>query len=486
MIASVLLVLALEMIRSAIEAVVDRVSQDRHALPKRAKNLCSAALPNALINTVAVWPRVFLALRDHCRIGLHGASTFPKRELQGAASELDVLSALSPAFEEANMNFDRLYRLGCVLLAIIIITSMLASCGRSEPEDAPSPPPVSTVLVASSALELTEDLPGRVEALRAVEVRPQVGGIVQRRLFEQGREVIAGQPLFQINPVPLVADKDTAAAALQRAEAVLSRAQVQARRLEPLVDTDAISRQVYDDAVSLRDQAAADVAQARAALARRQLDLKFATVEAPISGRIDQSLVAEGALVSSADSQPMARIQQIDKVYVDVRRSAASLDRLQQSLAQEQDTGKGLPVTILRSNGEAHAASGQILFSGITVDPGTGDVLLRIQVDNPKRRLLPGMFVHARVPIARYSDALTVPQQAVVRSDGKAFVWTIDSQNLAHLTLIELGELVDRNYRVVSGLTKGQPIAVEGMARLTDGMPVMPREHAASEPATRD
>ena len=384
------------------------------------------------------------------------------------------------------MNFERLCQLGCVLLTIIIITMMLASCGRSEPEAAPSAPPVSTVRVASSALELTETLPGRVEAVRAVEVRPQVGGIVQRRLFEQGREVIAGQPLFQINPAPLVADKDTAAAALQRAEAVLSRAQVQAQRLEPLLDTDAISRQVYDDAVSLRDQAAADVAQARASLARKQLDLKFATVEAPISGRIDQSLVAEGALVSSSDSLPMARIQQIDKVYVDVRRSAASLDRLQQYLAKESTSDKDLPITILLSNGEANAASGRILFSGISVDPGTGDVLLRVQVDNPKRLLLPGMFVRARVPVARYPDAMTVPQQAVVRSDGKAFVWTIDSQNLAHLTQIELGELVDRNYRVVSGLTKGQRVAVEGMQRLTDGVSVMPHERAVPEPATRD
>lgn len=384
------------------------------------------------------------------------------------------------------MSFERFCRLGCVLLTIVIIALMLASCGQSEAEDAPSSPSVSTVLVASSALELSEDLPGRVEALRAADIRPQVGGIVQRRLFEQGREVVAGQPLFQINPAPLAAERDTAAAALQRADAVLSRAQVQAMRLESLVEADAISRQAYDDAASLRDQAAADVAQARATLARKQLDLKFATVEAPISGRIDQSLVAEGALVSSTDSQPMARILQIDKVYVDVRRPAASLDRLQQSLAQEQDAGKGLPVTILHSNGETHAAGGRILFSGISVDPGTGDVLLRIEVDNPKRHLLPGMFVRARVPVARYSDALTVPQQAVVRYNGKAFVWTIDSQNLAHLTHIELGELVDRNYRIVSGVTKGQRVAVEGMERLTDGVSVVPHEHAVPEPATHD
>lgn len=383
------------------------------------------------------------------------------------------------------MSLDRLYRLGCVLIVIIIVTLMLASCGYSEPEEAASPPPVTTVLVASSTVDLTEELPGRVEALRTVEIRPQVGGIVQRRLFEQGREVVAGQALFQINPAPLAAERDTAAAVLQRAEAVLSRAQLQAQRLEPLVDADAISRQVYDDAVSLHEQSLADVAQARATLARKQLDLKFATVEAPISGRIDQALVTEGALVSSTDSQPMARIQQIDKVYVDLRRSAASLDRLQQSLARGMSAGDGLPVTVLRNDDVDGAIGGRILFSGISVDPGTGDVLLRVQVDNPKRQLLPGMFVRARVPIARYPDALTVPQQAVVRSDGKAFVWAIDGQNLAHLTPVELGELVGHNYRVVSGLVKGQRVAVEGMERLTDEMPVMPREHAIPEPAAR-
>lgn len=384
------------------------------------------------------------------------------------------------------MNFDKRCQLVCALAAMVVVTLMLGSCGKLEPEDASSAPHVSTVLVASSPVELTEDLHGRVEALRAVEIRPQVGGIVQRRLFEQGRDVIAGQPLFQINPAPLAADRDTAAAALQRAEAVLSRAQLQVQRLGPLVDTDAISRQTYDDTVSLRDQAMADVALARATLVRKQLDLKYATVDAPISGRIDQALVAEGALVSSTDNQPMARIQQIDKVYVDVRRSAASLDRLQQSLAQGQDVGKGLPVSILSSNGESNVASGQILFSGISVDLGTGDVLLRIQVDNPKRQLLPGMFVHARVPVARYPDALTVPQQAVVRSKGKVFVWVIDVQNLAHLTPVELGELVGHNYRVVSGVAHGQRIAVEGMNRLTEGMPVLPREQAAPEPATPD
>ncbi len=384
------------------------------------------------------------------------------------------------------MSFNQCCGVGCVLVLALILALVLSSCGKSEAAEAPPAFHVATITVDTTKVDVTEDLPGRVEALRVAEIRPQVSGIVEQRLFEQGREVRAGQPLFQINPAPLVADKDTAAAALQRAEAALSHARILTRRLEPLVDTDAISRQVYDDAVSLRDQAAADVAQARAALARKQLDLKYATVEAPISGRIDQALVTEGALVSSSDNSPMARIQQIDKVYVDVRRPTASLETLQRALGKlGSDTDNGLSVAILRSNGEAYEARGKILFSGINVDAGTGDVLLRVQVENPKRHLLPGMFVRARVPLAHYDDALTVPQQAVVRSGGKTHVWTVDGQNLAHLTPVELGELVDRRYRLVSGLEKGQRIAVEGMERLTDNAPVTPREQATPTQAAR-
>lgn len=367
---------------------------------------------------------------------------------------------------------------------VLTMALVLAACGQAEPVATPVAPRVSTVLLASSPLNVTEDLPGRVAAWRVAEIRPQISGIIRQRLFEQGREVQAGQPLFQIDPAAFVADRDSAAAALQRAKTVLAHAQAQTQRLAPLVEADAISRQGYDDAVAQRDQAAADVAQAKAILARRQLDLKFATVDAPISGRIDQTLVTEGALVSSADSSPMARIQQIDKVYVDVRRPAASLDALSQALSQPgEDADHGVPITILRSDGQVHDVRGRILFSGINVDASAGDVLLRVQVDNPQRQLLPGMFVRVRVPRARYADALSVPQQAVVRLAGKAYVWTLDAQHLAHLTPVELAELVNRRYRVVSGLKQGQRIVIEGMERLIDGSPAIPREHAAATPA---
>lgn len=259
---------------------------------------------------------------------------------------------------------------------------------------------------------------------------------------------------------------------MQRAEATLARASVQAERLKPLVQAEAVSRQVYDDAVAQREQAAADVAQARATLARRKLDLQFASVEAPIAGRIDQALVSEGALVSPTDATPMARIQQIDQVYVDVRQSASILDTLR------QQAGSAIPelsVDILGSDGKPLGMRGRILFSGIEVDAGTGNVLLRVLVDNPQRRLLPGLYVQARIPRAHYPAALSVPQQAVTRTAGQASVWVVDAQGQVGQVPVELGELVERRYRVVSGLSAGQQVVVEGIERLSPDAQVATR-----------
>lgn len=369
--------------------------------------------------------------------------------------------------------------------ALVLAVLVLAGCDRGAQEATPGPAQVSVLTLTDRQVTLEDELPGRVAAVRTAEIRPQVSGIVQRRLFEQGAEIRAGQPLFQINPAPFRADADMAAAALQHAQAALVRARVQAARLQPLVEADAVSQQVYDDAVSQRDQAAADVAQAHATLARRQLDLKFATVDAPISGRIDQALVTEGALVGINDSNPLARIQHIDQVYVDVRQPAAALEALRVALAPRHaaDNGsgsEGLPASILRSNGTPYPQAGRILFSGINVDAGTGDVLLRILVDNPDRLLLPGMFVRARVPRGQPAEALLVPQQAISRTGGKAGVWVVDAQDHAQRMPVDLGELVGRDYLIRSGLQAGQRVVVEGGERLTDGAPVAPKAWQAA------
>ena len=361
--------------------------------------------------------------------------------------------------------------LGIVFAGLAVLA--LAGCD-AEPEQSETAAPlqVSVLTLQAHELSVSEDLPARAAAVRSAEIRAQIGGIVQRRLFEQGAEIKAGAVLFQINPAPFKAEVDSAVAAVQRAEATLARARVQAERLKPLVQAEAVSRQVYDDAVALRAQAAADVAQAKATLARRKLDLQFASVEAPIAGRIDQALVSEGALVSPTDATPMARIQQIDQVYVDVRQSASTLDALRQ---QAGSATPELSVEILGSDGKALGMRGRILFSGIEVDAGTGDVLLRVLVDNPQRRLLPGLYVQARIPRAHYPAALSVPQQAVSHTAGQTSVWVVDAQGQVRQVPIDLGELVARRYRVVSGLSAGQQVVIEGIERLSPDAQVATR-----------
>lgn len=369
------------------------------------------------------------------------------------------------------------------LLAVIAAFGLAGCDVAPQEQEAPAPPQVSVLTLTGRELVISEDLPARVAALRSADIRAQISGIVQRRLFEQGAEISAGTVLFQINPAPFKADVDSAAAALQRAEAVLARARIQIDRLKPLLRTDAISRQTYDDAISQRDQADADVAQARATLARHQLNLQFASVEAPIAGRIDQALVSEGALVSPTDATPMARIQQIDQVYVDVRQPASVLESLRQ---QAGSTAPELAVEILGSNGTPLGMQGRILFSGIEVDAGTGDVLLRVLVDNPERRLLPGLYVQARIPRARYANALTVPQQAVVRTSGQTSVWVVDGQGQAQLVPVNTAELVNSQYRIASGLSAGQQVVIEGIDRLTPGVQVTAspwQPPAVSQPA---
>lgn len=362
--------------------------------------------------------------------------------------------------------------LSFVLVVGIAVLGLVGCDSAVQGEETTAPVQVSVMTLKNEELLVTKDLPGRVAAVRSAEIRAQISGIVQGRLFEQGAEITSGTVLFQINPAPFKADVDIAAAALQRAEAVWIRARQEADRLASLIQTKAVSQQMHDDAISLRDQAAADVAQTKATLARRQLDLQFASVEAPISGRIDEALVSEGALVSPTDATPMARIQQINQVYVDVRLPASMLE------AMRQLASSGLPelaVEILSSGGEPLGMQGHILFSGIQVDAGTGDVLLRVLVDNPQHRLLPGLFVKARIPQAYYPTTLNVPQQAVTRKAGQSQVWVLDEQAKVQPVAVKVDELVAGRYHVVFGLTAGQQIVVEGIERLSPAAQVNAR-----------
>ncbi|WP_242899933.1 efflux RND transporter periplasmic adaptor subunit [Stenotrophomonas maltophilia] len=363
----------------------------------------------------------------------------------------------------------RTFRTPVALIAALALAMTACSAPEATPEAAPR---VSVVTVGPQFVQRDDELPGRVAAVRTAQIRAQVGGIVQRRLFEQGAEVRAGQALFQIDPAAFRADVDSALAALQRSEAALGRSRVQSQRLHALAAAQAVSQQHRDDASAEYEQARAAVNEARAILARRQLDLRYATVSAPIAGRIDQALVTEGALVGVADAEPMAVVQQIDQVYVDVRQPAAQLESLQRSAG-----GGELPVTIIGAAGKPLPERGQMLFSGINVDARTGDVILRILVDNPQRQLLPGMYVRAKVPRGAPASALTVPQQAVLRSaGGQAYVWVIGGDGKAVIRTLEVDGSVDRQWLVRTGLKVGEKVVVEGQERLQEGVVVDARD----------
>ncbi len=366
----------------------------------------------------------------------------------------------------------------------------LASCGQDAPAATAAVPEVSVVKLVPARVDVADELPGRVVAYRVAEIRPQVGGVIQRRMFQQGSEVRAGQALFQIDSSPFRADVASADAAVKRAQAVAARARTQEQRLAPLVQADAISGQTYDDAVTARDQALAELAQSRAQLRRSNVDLGFATLRSPISGRIDQAVFTEGALAVAGDATPLATVQQIDRVYIDVRQPAARLEALREAARAGEGNGagsQGAEVEIIWGSDQVYPIRGRLLFSGISVDPGTGDVIARVEVANPDRTLLPGMFVRARLPRLTLADALQVPRQAVTRNAaGQEQVAVVDGQGKVHLRQVRTGDERNGAIIVTSGLKAGDVVIVEGQDRVGAGAQVKPvawRNPMAAAPA---
>jgi multidrug efflux system membrane fusion protein len=358
-------------------------------------------------------------------------------------------------------------------LLVMLIVLGLAGCGQPQSDETTaqveaSPARVTVLSVKPETVILVDELPGRVAAFRTAEIRPQVGGILEKRLFDQGSEVTAGQVMFQINADVFKAEVASAAAALQRAEAGVVRSQGKYDRAKQLVPTNAISREAFDDTAADLAQAKANVAEAQATLQRRNLDLAFATVRAPISGRTGQALVSEGALASVSSTNPLAIIQQIDQVYVDVRQPATQIDVIREGARSGQlDDASKVPVAIFAASGKAYPVTGRALFSDISVDPGTGNVTVRVEVQNPDRILLPGMYVRARMPRGVRHNALLVPQEAVVRDPaGAPQLVVIDDRKRAARRTVALGEVVDRRYIVTSGLKAGETVVVQGQDRI--------------------
>jgi membrane fusion protein (multidrug efflux system) len=372
-------------------------------------------------------------------------------------------------------------RFGLPALALSV-AALLAGCNSGDqgagPGAAPPPAPVGVVQVVPQATAVTSELPGRLEPVRVAEVRARVPGVVLERSFREGSDVKAGQVLFRIDPAPLRADLQAATASLQRAEASRELALVQVRRYEPLVKANAVSRQEYDNAAAALKLAEAEVAAQRAARDRARLNLGYATVSAPIAGRVGRALVTEGALVGQGEATPMARIQQVDPILADFTQPASELARLREAFERGElsDAGNAAGrVRLVLDDGSEYPLPGTLLFSDAEVDRSSGQVTLRARFPNPERRLLPGMYVRVRLEQGVDQGALRVPQQAVQRStDGGASVWVLDAENRPVPRPVKTGAAVGDEWVVREGLKAGDTVIVEGFQKIRPGAPVQP------------
>jgi len=360
-----------------------------------------------------------------------------------------------------------------IILLVVLSGSALTGCNRSgnaEAEQAQqaAPAKVSIYTVQQQDIHLIENLPARVQAYRISEIRPQVGGIIEKVLFTQGSEVKAGQPLFKINSEILQADVNSNQALLAKAQAEVVRLKTQQERYRQLLPSNAISKQEFNNTEAAYQQALAEVAQTKAALARQNLNLRYATVRAPISGQIGKLLVTEGALVSTSATNPMALVHQLDKVYVDVKQSISEYEQLQDRLNDGSLLQRGgAEVSISNSQGKLYPVTGKILFSDTSVDPNTGDVTIRVEVNNPQRKLLPGMYVRVGLNRASQPNALLVPEQAVQRDiSGQAQLLIVKANQTAETRPVSLGQLYKGFYVVNSGIKAGEKVIVEGHDRI--------------------
>jgi membrane fusion protein (multidrug efflux system) len=374
------------------------------------------------------------------------------------------------------------------LLTPLLAFACVSGCGRTPPGGAggaggaPGAVPVTVVTLKEQPVSLARELPGRTAAFRVAEVRPQVSGIVQRRLFDEGAVVQGGQALYQLDDATYRADVGVARASVARAEAGLEAARLRAQRSAKLVTTGLVSAQENDNAVAALHQAEADVQSARAALDAAQVKLARARITAPISGRIGKSAVTEGALVTADQDAPLATIQQLDPMYVDLTQSSAELLQLRREIAEgrlEQD-GQ-VPVVILLEDGSRYGEAGTLAFSDVTVEPTTGSYLLRVRVPNPQGALLPGMFVRAEVGSGVRPRGLLVPQQAITRDPrGNASAMVVGADDKVEVRPVTASRALGDRWLVDEGLAPGDRVIVEGLQKVQPGAPVQATEASAS------
>ncbi|MFP3443862.1 efflux RND transporter periplasmic adaptor subunit [Pseudomonas sp. SIMBA_067] len=360
-------------------------------------------------------------------------------------------------------------------LALMAFLSLsLAGCGDSAEQDEKAPTPqVRVETLQLQPLAISSELSGRILAPRTAEVRARVAGVVLKRVYREGSDVKQGDVLFLIDPAPFKADHDSARATLAKAEATLYQARLQEQRYRELVDDKAVSRQEYDNAKASFLQADAEVAAAKAALERTRLNLGYATVTAPISGRIGRALVTEGALVGQSETTPLATIQQLDPIHADVTQSTRELNALRRALraGELQQVGDGQArATLIQDDGSAYPLPGKLLFSDISVDPTTNQITLRSEFPNPDLDLLPGSYVRVRLEQAVQPKGLSVPQRAILRdSAGVPKVLVVDQQARVSDRQVVLGSAQGDRWVVSEGLAPGERVVVEGLQHVKAG-----------------
>lgn len=354
-----------------------------------------------------------------------------------------------------------------------ICCALLAGCDQGTIADADSAPvEVIVETLQPEAFTLSSELPGRVQAIRSAEVRARVEGILQRRVFAEGSEVKAGELLFEIDPAQLLAARNIAAAEVAKAKADFRQAQLKAQRYSTLLKQKLVSPQDTEQAIATAQQAEAAITAAEAELTRAKLNLDYAAVTAPISGRIGRALVTEGALVGKNETTHLATIEQLDPVYVNMTQSSLEQLRLRQyhqRVMAGSNADSEIAVTVFLEDGSRYPQQGKLLFSEMTVDEGTGEVLLRAEIANPERALLPGMYVRAQLAHGVIANAVTVPERAISRKASGPEVLVVDRNNTVSTRPIAISFAKHNRWLVDSGLQAGDRVVIEGMQKIKPG-----------------
>lgn len=373
-----------------------------------------------------------------------------------------------------------------VAVLAISLALALAACGHKQQQQGGfgGPADVGFVTMKTQPVSLDVEISGRTSAFLVSDVRPQVGGIIQARLFTEGSNVKKGQPLYQIDPATYRASLASAQAGLAQAQATLTSARLKADRYKDLVAINAVSRQDNDDAQAAWKQAIANVAAQQATVQQARINLNYTRVTAPVSGRIGKSTVTPGALVTASQATALATVQDLSQIYVDVPQSAADILKLRRQLAQGQlDASGNADVTLTLDDGSTYPLTGKLQFSDVTVDPGTGSVNLRALFPNPNGTLLPGLYVRAHLAKGVAPQGLLVPQAAVSRNTkGEATVYVVGPNNKAVQKVIGVGQTVGDSWLVTSGLNPGERVIVEGLQKVHPGGDLRPVP-AGSPPA---